>query len=1587
MFFIKKHIFYKIFWKPFFLAEPSKIWYLLHMLRKSFISLLIVSFVATLVVTPHGHAAPLLSLPEPGKMVNLSMAYNPAIIKGVTVNKDNPFLFDFIVDPGQDALQGDALKQEGEKQIRYFLAALTVPAKDLWVNLSPYEKDRTINEALGQTDMGRDLLAQDYILKQLTASLIYPEKELGKTFWNKVYAKTQAKFGDVQIPVNTFNKVWIMADQAEVYEHNQTAFVTKSHLKVLLDTDYLAQQKNEKLSPQNDKLSPPKSFIGGPGKAVSGFPIQALGNDKENISSQIIREVILPELEREVNEGKNFAPLRQIFNSIILAGWYKNNLQSSLLNQTYADKSTVNGIDLADQKIKEKIYNRYLEAYKKGVFNYVKEDATDKTPRKYFSGGVDAAMAGNPTIVKVMTSDAAMAIQGTTLFQKISAGLSNALRPNVSTAPLSAVELEKIAYDLIGKNEPIKNIVGFRKLGNALKLLFDQNPLELVTPDMFRGFVKNVLRFRDSLTQADRIEFEEIDQFLNNLRRSFESEIIIKKKYAEGSIENLERKYFQAFLAYFDRKMSEKADFVQSSAPGPLNSQDDWQQTDPDKIDGIVVVPREETMIDGVTEILRQGNPAMTVTRMDRIAMLKLVKLALDYLSDPKKVRDVEGVNKSGSYDAQAINTIVSFLGNLEYIMNFSSDFEEKVRFVDELEQFLSAYTQNGADIVLKDGSKAPSEVALLIISLIYAMEHVKNSDEQLQAKTTPEFNEWLVTRPGDQAMAITSEKGAHDRDRIAESIMKHIIEEKNFVNDSDLVSALQKYNNGVKYNPVILESAATHIYFLKYYLDQRNANDIDHQAALQGPQNQALDFLKLIASEGTSRVVYDDPSDTTKSRKLSPIEDDLVSEIYRLLEAVVIENIDVFEFQDDQITTVALDSDQGKLIFNSTEPAPLSDAAMTFNDLGKRIIARMGGVPFIASKEDAVTVLSGPVKVQKDFKQYKSAIIKLVQEEPSWFLKKGNSGQVNFDKAIRKIKPGRVQGISQNEIEKFLEELRRTIKAAIIVLQQENKNFSRIRNLQFLLGKVEAIIQSGIDSSRGDLGDRGSERLLKSVDVREFNLTQPPDLAMTNVQDTVDLKSFVPQPVGLTTPKEVIDDIANFRLPKENVLDFTTKEWEDIEVLISLESRSIRNNKFTRQNLFNRPIDQMLRTLIILTKQPTRNNVERVASYLEIWEGVFISDDPTIERKVLQVVKNMTSQYKSIINAFDAILVENSGESFSLFEKNIIFEYLKGLVVFPNTVKLSEDMERKVNSSAVIQNGNIINSERRLGTARLIIKTIIEIRKQGMRFEISDEVKALNDKMSRNAFENKLLNIMRILLKAQVVDKYKKIISQENSALLWFDENIALSDTLKSMGYSDNLGEFQNQMKDLFNYVEALIDFDSLPISQLRRADNNRTLKDVEYDLRILATYYIRNTAKYSNQPLWDNIFEEIKKWLERVRHTETLREQLKTLSTPVETDLPFESRPDAVLFANTPLTKASNQVMPTQGGIDLKQTLENTAVTKDGLGVQMQLDPAMLQRIKREGIQSLTPVIYQIAPVGNIWDLLGLTPPIPEENRLAGA
>ena len=82
--------------------------------------------------------------------------------------------------------------------------------------------------------------------------------------------------------------------------------------------------------------------------------------------------------------------------------------------------------------------------------------------------------------------------------------------------------------------------------------------------------------------------------------------------------------------------------------------------------------------------------------------------------------------------------------------------------------------------------------------------------------------------------------------------------------------------------------------------------------------------------------------------------------------------------------------------------------------------------------------------------------------------------------------------------------------------------------------------------------------------------------------------------------------------------------------------------------------------------------------------------------------------------------------------------------------------------------------------------------------------------------------------------------------------------------------------------------------------------------------------------------------------------------------------------------VAKVAKMAFP--GGIDLNTSNGmQLKVSKDGNGVEMDVDPAMIERIRREGIDSLSPVIFRITPVTSIWPLVGLQAPA-QAGRLTG-
>jgi len=274
----------------------------------------------------YADGAPVLTQPA------VSSAALVVSLKGLKIDPADPFHFEFIIDTPDATASEAALKDAVSMQIRYFLACLAMPEKELWVNLSPVEADRIIPDALAQTELGEGMLTQDLVLKQISSGMTDPSTALGKAYWASM--KGVAPKGDT-------SKIWIVPSAADIFADGDNAYVTGVTLKV----------KSETANP-----------------------------------------AIVPAVEREVNTGEAFAPLRQICNALMLATWFKLRLKESVMAKIFADRGKVKGVDLAQPDMKDSLYRQYLAAFKKGAYDVLKKERDSASnrmvKRRYFSGGL-----------------------------------------------------------------------------------------------------------------------------------------------------------------------------------------------------------------------------------------------------------------------------------------------------------------------------------------------------------------------------------------------------------------------------------------------------------------------------------------------------------------------------------------------------------------------------------------------------------------------------------------------------------------------------------------------------------------------------------------------------------------------------------------------------------------------------------------------------------------------------------------------------------------------------------------------------------------------------------------------------------------------------------------------------------------------------------------------------------------------------------------------------------------------------------------------------------------------------------------------
>ncbi|MDI6758532.1 MAG: metallophosphoesterase [Candidatus Omnitrophota bacterium] len=258
--------------------------------------------------------------------------------------------------------------------LNYFFIGVALPNDIFWVNLRPDTEDNIIDDRLAQTDVGRIMLETDLQLKKDTAKFTSPETPEGRKYWDKLYKKAGEIFGSQNITIPTLTRPWIVPDEIIISETLDSAYIYKATLKVMLEQDYLK------------------------GSAVYNFENERL-KELNEYSSQLIREIIIPKLTKEVNSSKRYASLRQVYYSLIMAQWFKVKFQGEQ-GKYYGliNSQNLQNLNSKEPWLKTTYFKEYQKSFKDGEYN-IQEPVytpTGQVIRSYFSGGMQIMLKEFP---------------------------------------------------------------------------------------------------------------------------------------------------------------------------------------------------------------------------------------------------------------------------------------------------------------------------------------------------------------------------------------------------------------------------------------------------------------------------------------------------------------------------------------------------------------------------------------------------------------------------------------------------------------------------------------------------------------------------------------------------------------------------------------------------------------------------------------------------------------------------------------------------------------------------------------------------------------------------------------------------------------------------------------------------------------------------------------------------------------------------------------------------------------------------------------------------------------------------------------
>jgi len=300
----------------------------------------------------------------------------PPVVGGIAFPLKDPMKIGFsLLADAEHEMPTQAEQLELQGRLGHYLNTfLVLTSEHVNVTLTPTEDYCGLPELLRRTELGRDMLAQDVVLKHYTASQLHPSTPHGRAFWDKVNALTSGRRN-----FESCFRVWIVPGNVSVREttvgDQGHVTIEKLGLEVLCEEDYdTLRQYRESQRPGAEALLAPERH-----EQVVAF----------------FKELIVPVIQKEVSIGPRFGLLRQILSVLVVAKWIMQSQLGDALKQAgFIDSNEPQryGLNTVDDAVLISMKRLYLQMFGAGIWQQsttrIDPESGLVEKRLYVAGGI-----------------------------------------------------------------------------------------------------------------------------------------------------------------------------------------------------------------------------------------------------------------------------------------------------------------------------------------------------------------------------------------------------------------------------------------------------------------------------------------------------------------------------------------------------------------------------------------------------------------------------------------------------------------------------------------------------------------------------------------------------------------------------------------------------------------------------------------------------------------------------------------------------------------------------------------------------------------------------------------------------------------------------------------------------------------------------------------------------------------------------------------------------------------------------------------------------------------------------------------------